>query len=55
MALGCFPRVTICHTSEEYEGQVYCPEINYFLMVVGIAITVGFGGGPEIGRAFGNQ
>ncbi|PUZ53120.1 hypothetical protein GQ55_5G029000 [Panicum hallii var. hallii] len=53
MALGCFPRVTIRHTSEEYEGQVYCPEINYFLMVVGIAITVGFGGGPEIGRAFG--
>nr|TKW18690.1 hypothetical protein SEVIR_5G447700v2 [Setaria viridis] len=53
MALGCFPRVTIRHTSEEYEGQVYCPEINFFLMVVCIVITVGFGGGPEIGRAFG--
>ncbi|XP_062230395.1 potassium transporter 6-like [Phragmites australis] len=53
VALGCFPRVTIRHTSEEYEGQVYSPEINYFLMVVCILITVGFGGGPEIGRAFG--
>ncbi|CAO1947153.1 unnamed protein product [Urochloa humidicola] len=53
MALGCFPRVTIRHTSEKYEGQVYCPEINFFLMVVCVAITVGFGGGPEIGRAFG--
>lgn len=55
MALGCFPRVTIRHTSEEYEGQVYCPEINFFLMVVCIVITVGFGGGPEIGRAFGTH
>ncbi|TVU34657.1 hypothetical protein EJB05_16500 [Eragrostis curvula] len=53
VALGCFPRVTIKHTSEEYEGQVYCPEINYFLMVVCILITAGFRGGPEIGRAFG--
>ncbi|KAK3166416.1 hypothetical protein QOZ80_1AG0045560 [Eleusine coracana subsp. coracana] len=53
VALGCFPRVTIKHTSEEHEGQVYCPEINYLLMVVCILVTVGFRGGPEIGRAFG--
>uniref|UniRef100_A0A0D9V9W9 Potassium transporter n=1 Tax=Leersia perrieri TaxID=77586 RepID=A0A0D9V9W9_9ORYZ len=52
-ALGCFPRTTVMHTSDKYEGQVYCPEINYFLMVVCILITVGFQGGPEIGRAFG--
>jgi KUP system potassium uptake protein len=55
VALGCFPRVTIQHTSEEHEGRVYCPEINYFLMVVCILVTVGFRGGPEIGRAFGEQ
>ncbi|GJM91980.1 hypothetical protein PR202_ga08403 [Eleusine coracana subsp. coracana] len=53
VALGCFPRVTIKHTSEEHEGQVYCPEINYLLMLVCILVTVGFRGGPEIGRAFG--
>ncbi|KAL6613867.1 hypothetical protein ACP70R_036137 [Stipagrostis hirtigluma subsp. patula] len=53
VAHGCFPRVTIRHTSEEYEGQVFSPEINCFLMVLCILITVGFRGGPEIGRAFG--
>ncbi|KAG8078989.1 hypothetical protein GUJ93_ZPchr0007g5655 [Zizania palustris] len=53
IALGCFPRTTVKHTSDKYEGQVYCPEINYFLMLVCVLITVGFQGGPEIGRAFG--
>ncbi|XP_006645283.1 potassium transporter 6-like [Oryza brachyantha] len=53
IALGCFPRATVRHTSDEHEGQVYCPEINYFLMLVCLLITVGFQGGPEIGRAFG--
>lgn len=55
IALGCFPRVTMKHTSEKYEGQVYSPEVNYFLMIVCILITVGFKGGPEIGQAFGEQ
>ncbi|TVU05211.1 hypothetical protein EJB05_48365 [Eragrostis curvula] len=53
VALGCFPRVTMKHTSEKYEGQVYSPEVNYFLMIVCILITVGFKGGPEIGQAYG--
>ncbi|NP_001148930.1 potassium transporter 17 [Zea mays] len=53
VALGCFPRVTMKHTSKKYEGRVYSPEINYFLMVACILITVGFKGGPEIGQAYG--
>ncbi|KAL6858930.1 hypothetical protein ACP4OV_017932 [Aristida adscensionis] len=53
IALGCFPRVTMKHTSEKYEGQVYSPEITVFLAVVCILITVGFKGGPEIGQAYG--
>ncbi|KAJ0987093.1 hypothetical protein J5N97_005449 [Dioscorea zingiberensis] len=53
MALGCFPRVTMNHTSGKYEGQVYSPEVNYFLMVLSILITVGFKGGVEIGNAYG--
>ncbi|KAJ1269081.1 hypothetical protein BS78_07G183300 [Paspalum vaginatum] len=53
IALGCFPRVTMKHTSEKYEGQVYSPEINYFLMIACILITIGFKGGPEIGQAYG--
>ncbi|PKA58344.1 Potassium transporter 26 [Apostasia shenzhenica] len=53
VALGCFPRVTMIHTSNKHEGQVYSPEVNYFLMIVCILITVGFKGGVEIGNAFG--
>ncbi|KAJ1699941.1 hypothetical protein LUZ63_008453 [Rhynchospora breviuscula] len=53
IALGCFPRVTMIHTSEKHEGQVYSPEINYFLMLACIFITVGFKGGAQIGNAFG--
>ncbi|KAJ4753061.1 Potassium transporter [Rhynchospora pubera] len=52
-ALGCFPRVTMIHTSKNHEGQVYSPEVNYFLMIACILITVGFKGGAEIGNAFG--
>ncbi|CAK8544312.1 unnamed protein product [Lathyrus sativus] len=53
LSLGCFPRVQIVHTSEKYEGQVYIPEINYFLMIACIAITVGFKTTTEIGNAYG--
>lgn len=53
MALGCFPRVSMIHTSKNHEGQVYSPEINYFLMIVCILLTVGFKGGVEIGNAYG--
>ncbi|MQM21176.1 hypothetical protein Taro_054210 [Colocasia esculenta] len=53
MALGCFPRLTMVHTSPKHEGQVYSPEVNYFLMIASILITIGFKGGPEIGNAFG--
>ncbi|KAI0496645.1 hypothetical protein KFK09_022966 [Dendrobium nobile] len=53
ITLGCFPRVTMIHTSSKHEGQVYSPEVNYFLMFVCILITVGFDGGAEIGNAFG--
>lgn len=53
LALGCFPRVNIFHTSGKHEGQVYCPEINYILMVICIAIVIGFKGGDQIGNAYG--
>jgi KUP system potassium uptake protein len=55
IALGCFPRVTMVHTSEKHEGQIYSPEVNYFLMIACILITVGFKGGAEIGNAFGKK
>ncbi|GLJ23160.1 hypothetical protein SUGI_0437300 [Cryptomeria japonica] len=53
MALGCFPRVKMVHTSKNQEGRIYSPEVNYVLMVICLAIVVGFKGGPEIGNAYG--
>ncbi|KAJ7968569.1 Potassium transporter [Quillaja saponaria] len=53
VALGCFPRVKIVHTSSKYEGQVYIPEVNYLLMLACIAVTVGFKTTIKIGNAYG--
>ena len=53
MALGCFPRVKMVHTSPDKEGQVYSPEVNYILMVLCVAVIVGFQSAAQIGNAFG--
>ncbi|KAE8723177.1 putative potassium transporter 9 [Hibiscus syriacus] len=41
-ALGCFPRVKIIHTSSKIHGQIYIPEINWTLMLLCLAVTIGF-------------
>jgi KUP system potassium uptake protein len=53
MALGCFPRVKIIHTSKKNEGQVYIPEINYILMVACVIVTLAFRTTTLIGNAYG--
>lgn len=53
VALGCFPRVKIVHTSNHIAGQVYIPEINWTLMVLCLLITAGFRDTNEIGNAYG--
>ncbi|KAL2527398.1 Potassium transporter 9 [Abeliophyllum distichum] len=53
LALGCFPRVNIIHTSSQHEGQVYSPEINYILMILTVGLVVGFKGGVELANAYG--
>jgi K+ transporter len=52
-ALGCFPRVKILHTSNHIYGRIYIPEINWILMVLCLAITVGFRDTIMIGNAYG--
>ncbi|XP_062208430.1 probable potassium transporter 3 [Phragmites australis] len=52
-ALGCFPRVKIVHTSSRIHGQIYSPEINWILMLVCLAVTVGFRDTNFIGNAYG--
>lgn len=53
LALGCFPRVKVLHTSKYIRGQIYIPEINWILMVLCLAITIGFRDTTMIGNAYG--
>ncbi|XP_006446459.2 LOW QUALITY PROTEIN: potassium transporter 8 [Citrus clementina] len=52
-ALGCFPRVKIIHTSSKIHGQIYIPEINWTLMLLCLAITIGFRDTKHMGNASG--
>ncbi|CAA0820207.1 Potassium transporter 8 [Striga hermonthica] len=52
-ALGCFPRVKIIHTSSKMCGQIYIPEINWTLMILCLAVTVGFRDTKHISNASG--
>ncbi|CAL5368113.1 unnamed protein product [Camellia sinensis] len=52
-ALGCFPRVKIVHTSSKIHGQIYIPEINWTLMILCLAVTVGFRNTKHISNASG--
>ncbi|XP_022883350.1 potassium transporter 8-like [Olea europaea var. sylvestris] len=52
-ALGCFPRVRIVHTSSKICGQIYIPEINWTLMLLCLAVTVGFRDTKHISNASG--
>lgn len=52
-ALGCFPRVKVVHTSKHIYGQIYIPEINWILMILTLAVTIGFRDTTLIGNAYG--
>ncbi|AEE35043.1 K+ uptake permease 6 [Arabidopsis thaliana] len=52
-ALGCFPKVKIVHTSSKIHGQIYIPEINWILMVLCLAVTIGFRDTKRLGNASG--
>ncbi|KAL0336170.1 UNVERIFIED_CONTAM: Potassium transporter 6 [Sesamum radiatum] len=52
-ALGCFPRVKIVHTSSKFHGQIYIPEINWTLMLLCLAVTIGFRDTKRLGNASG--
>lgn len=52
-ALGCFPRIKVVHTSSQVHGQIYIPEVNWVLMFLCLAVTVGFRDTELIGNAYG--
>lgn len=55
LALGCFPRVKVVHTSRWIHGQIYIPEINWIMMVLCLAVAIGFRNIEVIGNAYGKS
>ncbi len=51
--LGWLPRMTIKQTSEEGYGQIYVGTVNWLLMIVTLALTVGFGKSDNLAAAYG--
>ena len=51
--LGYFPRVTVRHTSETGEGQIYVPFINAILAVLCIALVLVFQSSSALAGAYG--
>ncbi|PNX78835.1 potassium transporter 12-like protein, partial [Trifolium pratense] len=52
MALGCFPRLKIIHTSTKFIGQIYIPVIIWFLMIMCILIVYIFRSTTDIANAY---
>ncbi|XP_024981955.1 potassium transporter 1 [Cynara cardunculus var. scolymus] len=52
-ALNCFPHVKIVHTSRKIYGQVYIPEVNWMLLSLCLAVTIGLRDTNMIGHAYG--
>jgi KUP system potassium uptake protein len=53
MQLGWFPGVRIRQTSSEEYGQIYVPFVNWTMMALTIALTVGFGSSDRLAGAYG--
>lgn len=51
--LDYLPRVHILHTSEESEGQIYCPLANWVMAVVCLLLVVGFRSSDNLAGAYG--
>ncbi len=51
--LGYLPRMEVRHTSRETRGQIYLPWINRMLLVLTLAVVVGFRSSDNLGAAYG--
>ncbi|WP_407354160.1 potassium transporter Kup [Luteimonas sp. R10] len=53
MQLGYIPRMKILHTSRETIGQIYIPAINWSMMVIVVALVLGFRTSSALATAYG--
>src|SRR5215813_5567426 len=51
--LGWLPRLQIKQTSSEGYGQIYVGVVNWLLMIVTLALTIGFGKSDNLASAYG--
>jgi KUP system potassium uptake protein len=53
MSLGLLPRMSILHTSEEEQGQIYVPQINWLILFGVILLVVVFKSASNLAAAYG--
>ena len=53
MVLGYFPNVTVHHTSEQAEGQIYIPEVNWLLAIGCLLLVLTFRESVKLAAAYG--
>ncbi|VFQ96347.1 unnamed protein product [Cuscuta campestris] len=53
IALGCFPRLKVIHTSRKFMGQIYIPVMNWFLLALSLVLVCSISNIYEIGNAYG--
>jgi len=53
MQLGYLPRLTVIHSSDQTEGQIYAPAANWILMWATIGLVFAFGSSDSLAGAYG--
>ena len=51
--LGLLPRLTVKHTSETEEGQIYVPQVNFSLLAGVVVLVVTFRNSDSLAAAYG--
>jgi KUP system potassium uptake protein len=51
--MGFLPRLTVRHTSETEEGQIYMPQINYALLIGVVILVLSFHDSDSLAAAYG--
>ncbi len=51
--LGYCPRMAVDHTSEHEIGQIYVPQINWFLLIAVVLLVVSFKSSSNLASAYG--
>lgn len=51
--LGLYPRLPIIQTSKEYKGQIYVPQVNFFLLIGSLIVLFTFKNSSNMTHAYG--